>query len=183
MRPMALSQLLVLAVLVLVELPLAAQIPQYQWVQQVGGSVSHSAKAIAIHPSGDIVTAGTIQGSATFGSTTLNSFGSSDVFAARYTSSGSNVWVKQFGGPGYEEARGIATDPSGNIYLTGSFAGAATFGPFTLSNAPSSVFAVKLTPVGEVSWARQSLGTPSAFAYGICADASGCCIAGFVTKA
>ena len=49
--------------------------------------------------------------------------------AAKANAPGDLVWAKRAGGPGFDEGVGIAVDGSGNSYVTGRFAGSATFGP------------------------------------------------------
>ena len=48
--------------------------------------------------------------------------------AAKANAPGDLVWAKRAGGPGFDEGVGIAVDGSGNSYVTGRFAGSATFG-------------------------------------------------------
>jgi hypothetical protein len=43
-----------------------------------------------------------------------------DIFVIKYNSSGTKQWTKQLGTSSDDDARGIATDSSGNIYVTGS---------------------------------------------------------------
>ena len=50
-------------------------------------------------------------------------FGESDAFLAKYDSSMSRVWVKQFGTSSFDGALGLALDSSGNIYVVGSTGG------------------------------------------------------------
>jgi len=45
--------------------------------------------------------------------------GESDIFLIKYNSSGTKQWTKQLGTSTYEEGRGVTTDSSGNIYVTG----------------------------------------------------------------
>jgi hypothetical protein len=46
--------------------------------------------------------------------------GGFDIFILRFDPSGNLTWATNFGGPDYEEGIDIATDNSGNIYITGS---------------------------------------------------------------
>ena len=76
---------------------------------------------------------GYFEGSATFGQgqanqTLLTAAGGSDIFVAKYNSSGALQWAKRAGGTVDEAGYGIAVDSSGNSYVTGYFEGSATFG-------------------------------------------------------
>jgi alpha-tubulin suppressor-like RCC1 family protein len=69
--------------------------------------------------------------------------------------SSSNVWVKQFGGPGEEEIQAMTSDDKGNIYAAGHFTGTITFGSNTLtSKGEYDIFFVRVDPKGNVVWAR-----------------------------
>ena len=47
------------------------------------------------------------------------SSGGKDIFLIKYDSSGTKQWTKQLGTSSGDEGRGITTDSSGNIYVTG----------------------------------------------------------------
>jgi hypothetical protein len=57
----------------------------------------------------------------TFGTTTLTNAGGCDIYLVKYDSSGTQLWAESEGSVGFEEAYGIATDASDNIYLTGYY--------------------------------------------------------------
>ena len=77
-------------------------------------------------------------------------------------------FVKTFGGSGADLAKGLAVDASSsNIYVTGSFAGTASFDPASNTNAAAKLtalgggdaFLVKLNSSGVFAWARRWGGT------------------------
>jgi Ca2+-binding RTX toxin-like protein len=124
------------------------------WARQAGGTSFDRGRGIAVDNSGNSYVTGVFSGTATFGpgeanETTLTSAGS-DVFVAKYDSTGALVWAKQAGGTSEDSGQGIAVDGSGNSYVTGQFDGTATFGPgeaneTTLtSDGSSDVFVAKL---------------------------------------
>lgn len=66
------------------------------------------------------------------------------------------LWGAAFGGSGDQAARGVAADPSGNVFIVGDLKGSASFGKLELTSAGGSdVLVVKLSPGGEVLWSRQ----------------------------
>jgi len=71
-----------------------------------------------------------------------------------------NIWANQFGDWGDEEIQTMVSDDEGNIYAAGHFSGVLTFGSTTLfSQGDYDIFFVRLTPNGDVVWAR-SIGGP-----------------------
>jgi hypothetical protein len=88
-----------------------------EWVARFDGPAhaSDSARGIALDGSGNVYVTGTSytpQGS------------SYDYATIKYNSSGEQVWVARYNGPGNEpdEAKAIAVDDSGNVYVTGDSA-------------------------------------------------------------
>jgi Beta-propeller repeat len=49
--------------------------------------------------------------------------GSIDAWVAKYNSNGEPIWIRQLGSEGREEAKGIAVDGDGNVYITGYTSG------------------------------------------------------------
>ena len=50
----------------------------------------------------------------------MTSAGNADLFVVKYNSSGKKQWTKQLGTSNvHDRARGVATDSSGNVYVTG----------------------------------------------------------------
>ncbi|HNX37458.1 MAG TPA: SBBP repeat-containing protein [Candidatus Cloacimonadota bacterium] len=124
------------------------------WAIRAGGTDSDSGRGIAIDESGNAWLTGHFMGSAAFGALTLNSSGYEDVFAAKLDSNGNWLWAVRAGGVYWDYGNGIALDDSGNAYLTGQFAGSASFGANTLSsNGQDEIFAAKLGPDGNWLWA------------------------------
>jgi hypothetical protein len=66
---------------------------------------------------------------------TLDSRGGSDAFLIKLDSRLDIDWAFRFGSPGNDSATALAIDPSGNLYLTGSVSGLATYGTTGLGTA------------------------------------------------
>lgn len=65
-------------------------------------------------------------------------------------------WAELFGDGADQFVSGIATDSSGNIYITGSFAGSIAFGTKNLiSSGGTDIFLLKLNPNGKPIWSEQ----------------------------
>ncbi len=137
-----------------------------QWTNQLGSSSRDSANDVATDSSGNIYVTGT-----TYWELDGNtSAGKADLFVVKYNSSGTKLWTKQNGTDRYDEARGVATDSSGNVYVTGYTEG----GLDGNTNAgKADLFVVKYNSSGTKQWANQ-LGTwDTDFANGVATDSSG----------
>jgi len=137
-----------------------------QWTNQLGSSSRDSANDVATDSSGNIYVTGT-----TYWELDGNtSAGKADLFVVKYNSSGTWQWTKQNGTDRYDEARGVATDSSGNVYVTGYTEGGLD-GNTSAGNA--DLFVVKYNSSGSKQWTNQ-LGTSSTdTANGVATDSSG----------
>jgi RNA polymerase sigma factor (sigma-70 family) len=107
------------------------------------------ATGIAVDPDGNVVLIGRFAGTSSFGGSTLASAGGTDVFVAKFDSSGNPLWSKRFGDAASQAARALALDTSANIWITGEFAGSLDFGGGTLTGAGNTdVFVAKLDSSG-----------------------------------
>ena len=124
------------------------------WMQQAGGAGDMDAYGLSVSPSGGCYVAGHFMGSAAFAGITLTSTGSSDVFLARFDPSGVPLWVRQAGGPGLDEAVGIAVGPQQQVAITGTFSSQMTLGSLSLTGGASSAFMAMYNSSGAEQWAR-----------------------------
>jgi hypothetical protein len=90
---------------------------------------------------------------------TITRIGSLDIWAARLMgTNGQTVWGRAMGGSLEDFGTGIAADSQGNVYVTGSFTGTASFGnpSMTLTAAAQDPFLVKLMGGdGALVWQRR----------------------------
>ena len=112
----------------------------WDWAVKAGGSSDDNGLGIAVDSSGNAYITGYFEGTAAFGSTSLVTSGSRDIFIAKLDTNGSWQWAVKAGGTGNDAGRGIAIDSSGNVYATGYFNSAATFGSIALSGTYNQVF-------------------------------------------
>lgn len=82
-------------------------------------------------------------------------------------------WSVSAGGKEVDYATGIVNDAQGNVYVTGSFKGTATFGDKQLTSAGyNDIFLAKYNPTGKLLWISQAGGTDADEANGIAIDAN-----------
>lgn len=148
------------------------------WAETAGGSGNDEGLGIARDNSGNVYVTGYFSSShITFGETTLNNAGGNDLFIAKYDTNGNPIWAVSAGGSATDWALGVATDGSGNVYVTGGFMSPTiTFGTFTLINAGSGyldMFIVKYDPSGNVLWAKRAGGSIADEGMSIATDGSG----------
>jgi len=98
------------------------------------------------------------------------SAGNSDLFVVKYNSSGTKQWTKQYGTGEYDEARGVATDSSGNVYVVGGTKGNLN----GISNSGrTDAFVIKFNSSDTKQWTKK-LGTwQNDLANGVATDSSG----------
>jgi sugar lactone lactonase YvrE/subtilisin-like proprotein convertase family protein len=124
------------------------------WAFPIVGGVDTG--QLAVDSQSNILMAGSFSGKVNFDpvntTTTLDSSKGS-VFVAKYTTNDTLAWAQQMTAG---DATGVATDASGNLYVTGFFSGKGTFGSTNLTSAGGNdVFITKLDPTGQFLWATR----------------------------
>ncbi len=134
--------------------------------KQLGTSSGDSGNSVTTDSSGNIYVTGYTGGDLD-GNT--NS-GNDDIFLVKYNSSGTKQWTKQLGTSSYDFGRGVTTDSSGNIYLTGDTVGELDG---NTNSGQRDILLVKYNSSGTKQWTKQ-LGTSSDdFGYSVTTDLSG----------
>ncbi len=146
-----------------------------KWVRTSGGVGSDPANAVSVDKSGNVFIAGSFTGAtATFGTYSITRVASSgsDLYIAKYDSSGNAQWAKGVGNTGGDVANGVAADTSGNAYITGTmYSSNLTFnGHLVLNGGNNAVFLAKYDPSGNALWALTGAGTCHDYGYGVCVD-------------
>jgi len=149
---------------------------------QLSGQNAEQVADVAADPLGNVYVTGTFNGITDFdpgsGTTALTSLGGTDGFLAKYSPSGSLQWVSRFGGSGTENVTSLVRDASGNLYVGGSFSGAADFDPgpgFQVLNSLGDLdgFVAKYSGSGDLVWVRRFGGTASDQVNDLAVDAAG----------
>ena len=85
------------------------------WTRQFGSGSFDFGQDVAIDGAGNLYVAGSTWG-AHPGETDM---GVQDAFVRKYDSDGLEVWTRQFGTIGFDEAASLGVDDAGNVYVTG----------------------------------------------------------------
>lgn len=130
------------------------------WATYYGNNNNDFASSLAIDPNGNIFLAGgtsSQSGIASGGFQNTYGGGSYDAMLIKFDANGNRMWSTYYGGTGWEEANGVATDPSGNVYLSGftnSTNGIASGGfQNTYGGGTYDSFLVKFDSSGNRVWA------------------------------
>lgn len=154
----------------------------YVWAKSIGSTGDDRGNEVVTDAAGNVFLTGdfslTVDFDPGIGVTNLTSSGSNDVFIAKYNSNGAYLWAKQIGGASGDDVRDIAIDNSGNIFLTGNYAGTADFDPgngvvnFT-SAGGNDIFLAKFDATGNYIWANSYGSTGTDGGSAIKTDAAG----------
>jgi hypothetical protein len=106
----------------------------YMWARSAGGEDYDAGLAITADHAGNTYITGNFQGTATFATTEVTSWGDSDAYVAKLDTNGYLKWVIQFGGDTSDAGWDICTDYQGGLYVTGFFYGTASFGSSVLTS-------------------------------------------------
>jgi hypothetical protein len=151
-----------------------------QWAKAVGGNYEEEGTGISCDATGNVyITGNYYSASMNFGTETVTNNGGTDIFIAKFSSSGTNVWAKGIGGTDNEYGYAIKTDAGGNSYFTGYYdSPSVAFGITILTNSSGdhNLFVSKYDINGNAMWAESASSTSgSIMANGISADGSGNC--------
>lgn len=125
-----------------------------QWFRLLGAASADSGNGIAVDSSGNVYIVGR---------TLSAGMGSSDVYIAKYNTSGTLQWQRYLGSSLSEIGYGIALDSSANIYITGS----------TSAGTNGSMLTAKYDTNGTIQWQRYIGGSGSEIGYGAAVDSNG----------
>lgn len=133
------------------------------WAKQSNDSVNADALSVATDTAGNIFITGNFIGNIAFGNITLHSTANGHAaFLVKYDTNGNVRWAKQSNSL-YNNfytniiAHSVATDKSGNVFITGQFEDTISFGSYSLTSPYTySAFLVKYDTSGNILWATQS---------------------------
>ena len=114
-------------------------------------------KCVTVDDVGNVYTAGIYYySSVIIGTDTLANQGNSDIYLAKYNSSGSFLWAITAGGFREDEVTGVVADANGNVYLSGHFLSPfISFGTTAINNSAFTgwdLYVAKYNSNGNLIW-------------------------------
>lgn len=160
----------------------------YKWGKTFGGAGNEIARTVAVDSQGDVLLAGSLNGTVSFGGATFTAGGNqTDGFLTKLAAAnGAHVWSKHFA-----EATGqvnsnqwisrIAIDPADYIQVVGTFNKSANFGgaPLTTTSTLALVVA-RYDAAGNHNWSQAFGGTAQIGAGGVASDSLGNIVVGAI---
>ncbi|MEG4323050.1 MULTISPECIES: SBBP repeat-containing protein [unclassified Microcoleus] len=115
------------------------------FLKQLGNGTNNSVSEVTVDSAGNVYLTGSIATVSPLG------FDQGDAWVAKYDSTGSQLWLKQFAfGNFNDDPSGIAVDSVGNVYLTGT-SGYTTSGD---AGGPKSAWVAKYDDSGNQLWLK-----------------------------
>ena len=161
-----------------------------QWATRISGTGADYGYGISTDSNGNVLVTGNYESNpltlynadgTAFGTTLTNS-GGSDVFIAKYNTSGMAQWATRIAGTSNDFGYSISTDSDGNVFAIGYYqtnsvtlynADGTAFGTTLTNSGGVDVFIAKYNTSGVVQWATRIAGTGSEYGRGISTDSDG----------
>ncbi|WP_083937817.1 T9SS type B sorting domain-containing protein [Hymenobacter aerophilus] len=135
------------------------------WIQQAGGALHESVHGLCVDETGAAYITGVLNTGVdvVIGSSTIaRNPGQGGLFLAKFNSQGNTVWVRfAYGLDGYvATSNSVATDGSGNVYLSGIISSSTRFDHLiSNSNFNGNMFIAKYNTQGVIQWVKSDIGT------------------------
>jgi hypothetical protein len=151
------------------------------WVKKMGSTADDTPNEIILNHQGQLYITGGFHFTVDFdpgaGYAGKTATQYTDVFIAKYDTSGNYIWAETFGGNGEDMGRSIALDKDENVYVTGQFAGSIFLGTDVLSSSGpiiyADIFVCRLDAAGNIKWAKGFGDSAMDIGYQVETDTSG----------
>jgi hypothetical protein len=144
------------------------------WAKQAGGIDQDNSNGISIDAYGNSYITGEFMSTAKFDTLQLTSFGTADIFIAKYDTYGNCLWAKQYGGIYVDMGNSISRDLTGNLYVTGSCRVTSSFGSVQITSyGLDDMFIAKLDSEGNCLWAKHAGSVNFDYGFGVSVDVNG----------
>lgn len=148
------------------------------WAYRAGGIQDDNSNGVAVDTAGNsYITGGYASATITFGATTLTNTvaGTENIFIVKYSSSGTVIWARSYGGTLSEKGNAVGVNITGYPVITGTFSSSGiNFGVGFISNQGGpDLFVARLDPGGVNIFARSSSSESTAKGESIAVDRYG----------
>jgi hypothetical protein len=129
--------------------------PSWGWIKGLPATNQLDGTVQAVDAQGNTYFTGNFDSSLTLdASTTLTSADNADGYIAKYSPSGTLLWVRQL--TGENRLEGLSLDAAGNAYVSGALFTSLQLGGLSLAGNVTTVgsFVAKLDPQGQAQWLR-----------------------------
>jgi hypothetical protein len=118
----------------------------WQWAKSISGTGIAEVICVITAPDNSIYVAGDFTETVTIGETVLVSAGAYDAYVAKLDTNGNWLWAVQCGGTGWERITNLAVDAEGNLWMSGYYNQAFSFGTFPINPIGNyDIFVAKLS--------------------------------------
>ncbi|MEI6467714.1 MAG: Ig-like domain-containing protein, partial [Verrucomicrobiota bacterium] len=134
----------------------------FLWVRTWGGAGTDEVRALAVDATGGVYLAGSFSGTMDLDpgvpAVPATAKGANDLFVVKLNAAGQFQWGLGLGGSGPDEARALAVDAVGSVYVGGAFSAQVDFDPGAGTRMLGAAgandgFVLKLDPSGALMWA------------------------------
>ncbi len=157
--------------LILLATSLHAATPTFDWVAAGGGAKNDKTRAVTFDREGNVFLAGEATDDGTFGDQKRTGLGGMDFFLAKVSPEGKFLWVRSLGGSLVDRGYGVATDSTGNAYVTGHFQSTDAQG--MPNSGDYDIFIAKYDTSGTLLWTKTAGGKGYDYGHGIVVDSKG----------
>ncbi|HOZ01662.1 MAG TPA: T9SS type A sorting domain-containing protein [Candidatus Syntrophosphaera sp.] len=150
------------------------------WARRAGGLGHDYSYGLCVDGSGNAYISGYFRDTATFGALSLTASAFNDVFVAKLDPDGNWLWAVRAGSMADDYGAGICIGGDGNLRLTGSFNGYASFGATSFGpSGGKDVFVACLDSSGNWLWAKRAGGLNNDYGFALTCDPQGnTCVTG-----
>ena len=142
----------------------------YGWSHSIGGTGYDCGYGVTADGNGNVYVTGAFNGTVNFAqdwgeSESKTSAGGNDAFVTKVNSDGTYGWTRRMGSTGHDLGFAMATDNSGNLYVTGAFNGTVNFAQdwgeseSKTSAGGNDAFVTRVNADGTYGWTHRMGGT------------------------
>jgi hypothetical protein len=132
------------------------------WSNRIGAADFDFVRDIISDDEGNVIISGIFYGTTQIGQDQYTSYGSQDIFLAKFDAAGAFLWSYRAGGAMADYITGLSLDADQNIVVAGYFYDGISFGDTLLpASSSSDIFVARFNAGGELLWVNTAGGSSS----------------------